>query len=294
MSEELYPIKFKPILKEKIWGGSKLAKSLGKKAPDDAKIGESWEVSGLASDVSVVKNGFLKGNSLVELIEIYMGDLLGESIFEKFGLEFPLLFKFIDASETLSIQVHPDDDIANERHESNGKTEMWYILESEKGSSLINGFKNKVDPNTYVSALNSGKLETLLNFDLVEPGDAFFIPSGRVHGIGAGILLAEIQQSSDITYRIFDWGRLDDKGNPRELHTKEALDVIDYSAVTQTKIIYKHKPNQTVNMVECAYFKTNMIHIDRPLEKDYNLLDSFVIYMCIHLLFICVLKEGLK
>jgi mannose-6-phosphate isomerase len=210
-----------------------------------------------------------------------MGDLLGESVFEKYGLDFPLLFKFIDASETLSIQVHPGDDVAQKRHQSNGKTEMWYIIDSEPGSSLINGFKNQVDSKTYVSALNSGNLNTLLNFDKVEAGDVFFIPAGRVHGIGAGILLAEIQQSSDVTYRIYDWGRLDDQGNPRELHTQEALDVIDYNPAVKTRTDYKPIPNRTTNLVECPYFKTNLIQIDKPLEKDYNLIDSFVVYMCI-------------
>jgi len=281
MDEVLYPIKFKPILKEKIWGGNKLMKSLGKNAPIESKIGESWEVSGLASDNSIVENGFLKGNSLSEIIEIYMDDLVGGFVFDKHGIEFPLLIKFIDASETLSIQVHPDDEIANERHQSLGKTEMWYIIESEKGSNLINGFKKQADAETYVSALNSGQLETILNLDPVNPGDVFFIPAGRVHGIGAGIVLAEIQQSSDVTYRIYDWGRLDDNGKPRELHTEYALDVIDYNPASQTRTIYEPITNKTVNLVECPYFKTNLIQIDKTLEKDYNLIDSFVILMCI-------------
>jgi mannose-6-phosphate isomerase len=281
MNDVLYPIKFKPILKEKIWGGDKLVKLLGKKASTESKIGESWEISGLETDISIVDNGFLKGNSLNEIIEIYMGDLLGESVFEKYGNEFPLLFKFIDASETLSIQVHPDDDVAQERHQSNGKTEMWYIIDSEEGASLINGFKQQVDSITYMYALNSGNLNTLLNYDLVKSGDTFFIPAGRVHGIGAGIVLAEIQQSSDVTYRIYDWGRLDDNGNPRDLHTDEARDVIDYSFVGKTKTEYQPILNRTINLVECPYFKTNLILIDNILEKDYNLIDSFVVYMCV-------------
>jgi mannose-6-phosphate isomerase len=281
MNKSIYPIKFKPILKESIWGGGNLVKCLKKKGPDDLKIGESWEISGVSNNISIADNGFLKGNSLLEILEIYMGDLIGDTVYEKFGNEFPLLIKFIDANDTLSIQVHPDDETAYKRHKSFGKTEMWYIMQAEKNAKLINGFKENTDKETYKAELNSGRIEKLLNFDEVQPGEVYFIPSGRVHGIGRGIMLAEIQQTSDITYRIYDWGRVDDKGKPRELHTDLALDVIDYDKVGHTKSKYEILTNKTVNIVECQYFKTNIIEIDKTLEKDYNLIDSFVIYICI-------------
>ena len=281
MEDVLYPLKFKPILKEKIWGGKKLVEYLGKPGKLNTKIGESWEISGMATDMSIVENGFLKGNSLSEIIEVYMGDLVGDSVFEKFGHEFPLLFKFIDASETLSIQVHPGDEIALERHDSLGKTEMWYIVLAETGASLINGFKETMDKQSYISALSSGNVEDILHYDYVAQGEVYFIPNGRVHGIGAGILLAEIQQSSDVTYRIYDWGRLDDKGEPRELHTDQALDVIDFKSVPETRSLYETLPDRTCNLVECQYFRTNLITFEHPVTKDYNLLDSFVVYMCV-------------
>jgi mannose-6-phosphate isomerase len=292
MSEILYPLKFKPILKERIWGGHSLVKDFRKVGKISAKYGESWEISGIETDISIVNNGFLKGNSLTEIIEIYMGDLIGDKVFEQYGMQFPLLFKLIDASETLSIQVHPGDDIAFERHNSLGKTEMWYIMKSGKEAQLINGFKKDTDVKSYVEALNNGKLDSILNFDNVVPGDVFFIPSGRVHGIGAGIVLAEIQQSSDVTYRIYDWGRVDDNGNPRELHTELALDVIDYSAAGKTKSEYEPTLNRTVNIVECPYFRANLIKIDITLDKDYNMLDSFVIFMCVEGAFQVKYQDG--
>jgi mannose-6-phosphate isomerase len=281
MDRSLYPIKFKPILHEKIWGGQNLSKNYGKPGTEGAKTGESWEISGLAPNISEAGNGFLAGNSLTELIEIYMGDLVGDAVYDKFGTDFPLLFKLIDASDTLSIQVHPGDDVAAERHGSFGKTEMWYILEAEKGSCLINGFKNHESRESYLKALETGEIESILNSDMVAQGDVFFIPNGRVHGIGAGILLAEIQQSSDITYRIYDYNRLDNKGNPRELHQSEAVDVIVYSAAGNTRTNYNPVLNKTINLVECEYFKTNLLELNQLVQKDYNLIDSFVVYMCI-------------
>ncbi|MCK4993124.1 MAG: class I mannose-6-phosphate isomerase, partial [Bacteroidales bacterium] len=202
MENQLYPLKFKPILKDEIWGGSKLRDMLGKKASD--KAGESWEISGVEGDISVAANGFLAGNSLQELAEVYMGDLVGDHIYEKFGTEFPLLFKFIDASNVLSVQVHPDDAMAMEQHNSNGKTEMWYILESDQGE-LIVGFNRELDKEQYLKHFNGGTLKDILNHVKVTPGDIFFMPAGRVHAIGAGVFLAEIQQTSDMTYRIYDW-----------------------------------------------------------------------------------------
>ncbi len=281
MLESIYPIKFKPILKEKIWGGNNLADLFNKHALSGSMIGESWEISGFPQDISIVANGFLKDNSLQEIIEIYMADLVGEHVYEKFGIEFPLLIKFIDATDILSIQVHPDDAMALKRHHAFGKTEMWYIIKAEPGAELINGFKIDTDKSSYLSALNSGNIESILNHEKVKQGDVFFIPPGRIHAIGKGILLAEIQQTSDITYRVYDYGRTDNEGNPRELHTGLALDVIDYSAPVHSRVQYETKKDESVNLIECQYFTTNIIEIEQTVEKDYNLIDSFVIYICI-------------
>jgi len=274
----LYPLKFKAILKDKIWGGPKLRDVLGKSASD--KAGESWEISGVEGDISIVENGLLAGNSLQELAEVYMGDLLGDGIFEKFGVEFPLLIKFIDAADVLSVQVHPDDAMARERHNSYGKTEMWYIVESDKGK-LIAGFNRELDKEQYMKHLKGGSLREILNEEAVEPGDIYYMPAGRVHAIGAGVLLAEIQQTSDITYRIYDWDRVDDQGKPRELHTDLALEAIDFSFHSSYKTPYQVLPNSTVNAVDSAFFTTSVIKLDKPVEKDFNMIDSFVIYLCV-------------
>ena len=277
MEPTLYPLKFKPILKDKIWGGPKLRDVLGKNASD--KAGESWEISGVEGDISVAENGFLAGNSLQELTEIYMGDLMGDSIYERFGMEFPLLIKFIDAADFLSVQVHPDDALAKERHNSYGKTEMWYIVESEKGQ-LIAGFNRELEKEKYLQHTNGGTLKEILNYEAVAPGDIYYMPAGRVHAIGAGVLLAEIQQTSDVTYRIYDWDRTDDQGKSRELHTDLALDAIDFSFHNQYKTPYQAMLNSTVNAVDSPFFTTSVIHLDKPVEKDFNMIDSFVIYMC--------------
>ena len=277
MEPALYPLKFIPILKDKIWGGPKLRDVLGKSASD--KAGESWEISGVEGDISIAENGFLAGNSLQELAEIYLGDLLGDGIYDRFGVEFPLLIKFIDAADFLSVQVHPDNALAKERHNSYGKTEMWYIVESEKGQ-LIAGFNRKLEREQYLQHFNGGTLKEILNYEDVAPGDIYFMPAGRVHAIGTGVLLAEIQQTSDVTYRIYDWDRTDDLGTPRELHTDLALDAIDYSFHKQYKTPYQALPNNTINAVDSPFFTTSVIQLDQPVEKDFNMIDSFVIYMC--------------
>ncbi len=277
--QSLYPLKFAPILKERIWGGARLKTVLGKNAKME-HCGESWELSGVTGDISVVDNGFLKGNNLQELIEIYMGDLVGDSIYERFGIEFPVLIKFIDAQDDLSIQVHPDDKLAAERHNSYGKTEMWYVMEAGKGSSLIVGFNQPMDKEKYVQALNDKKLKDIMNFEKVAAGDVFFIPAGRVHAIGKDILLAEIQQTSDVTYRIYDWDRVDANGHPRELHTELALDAINYSLQDEYKTHYQKPAQGTATLAQCPYFTTNLVCVGQPMEKDYQELDSFVIYIC--------------
>lgn len=278
---QLYPLKFKPILKDKIWGGQNLKTTLNKNIPEDQKIGESWEISGVENNVSEVINGFLAGNSLDELIEVYMGDLVGDRIFDEFGAEFPLLIKFIDATDDLSVQVHPDDKLALERHSGRGKTEMWYVVNAKEDSQLIAGFNHEMDKTHYLNHLQKNELTKILNYEKVQAGDVFFIPAGRVHAIGAGIVLAEIQQTSDITYRIFDWNRKDSQGNYRELHTEQALDAIDFKVHDSYKTEYEIKPNHTSNVISGQYFETNILAFDASIEKNYNQLDSFVIYMCI-------------
>jgi len=272
----LYPLKFHPIYKGYIWGGTRLKTVLGKKT-NMKPCAESWELSGVSDNISVVANGFLEGNNLQELIEIYMGDLVGDIIYEKFGIEFPILIKFIDAQDNLSIQVHPDDRLAAERHDAYGKTEMWYVMEAGKDSSLITGFNQEMNREKFINEKN---LINILNFEKVSSGDVFFIPAGRVHAIGKGILLAEIQQTSDITYRIYDWDRVDTDGNPREMHTELALDAIDYNLHEEYKTQYQKPTQGTTELVKCTHFTTNIVCIGQPIEKDYKNLDSFVIYIC--------------
>jgi mannose-6-phosphate isomerase len=276
----LYPLKFKSIIKEKIWGGTKLKTHLCKKTATD-KAGESWEISGYPGEISRVKNGFLAGNNLEELIEVYMGDLVGDSVFEQFGTVFPLLIKFIHANNFLSIQVHPDDEMARKHLNSFGKTEMWYVLEAEKNAEIIVGFNRKVDKNTYLDHLKSKTLMQIMNKEKTYAGDVFFIPAGRIHSIGAGILLAEIQQTSDATLRIYDFDRVGDDGKPRPLHTELAVEAMDYNYHAQYKTPYEKVPNQSNKIVQCRYFTTNLLELTRPVEKDYAELDSFVIYICI-------------
>jgi len=279
MEKSLYPLKFKPIYKEMIWGGSKLRDDFGKTGAKD-NTGESWEISGVADSISVVENGFLSGNALDELLEIYMGDLVGDVVYEKFGLEFPVLIKFIHSKDNLSVQVHPDDEFAMEHHGGNGKTEMWYVIDAEKGASLISGFSKEVDREKFIAALNGGKLKEILNYEPVQKGDVFFIPAGRVHAIGTGIVLTEIQQTSDTTYRIYDWDHKDKDGNSRELHLDMALKVMDYKKRDDIRTIYDRIPNSTTNLADCPYFTTSLIEFEHPVDKDFNLIDSFVIYIC--------------
>jgi mannose-6-phosphate isomerase len=281
MERKLYPLKFTPILKQRLWGGTKLNTVLDKDTGDASDIGESWELSGVPGDVSVVSNGFLEGNSLNELVEIYMSELVGDKVFEKYGKEFPLLIKFIDANDVLSIQVHPDDALARQRHNSFGKTEMWYVMQADKGANLISGFTKDTSKDEYLKALETKNLDTLLASHEVESGDAFFIPAGRVHAIGKGILLAEIQQTSDVTYRIYDFDRRDAEGNARELHTANALDAIDFSGGADYETSYQAKENDVATIVESPYFVTRLIDLTgHELRKDIYNLDSFVILMC--------------
>ncbi len=276
-----YPLKFESILKEKIWGGEKLKTLLHKKSEQN-NIGESWEISAVSSDVSIVSNGLLKGKSLVDLLEAYQEKLVGNHIYETFGNQFPLLIKYIDAKEALSIQVHPNNELSKIRHNSFGKTEMWYVMQADENANLIVGFSKDVTKETYVEHLKNKSLMEILNSDVVKKGDVYFIPPGRVHAIGAGVMLAEIQQTSDITYRMYDWDRQDADGNYRDLHTDEALDAIDFSSQKKYTTDYKKLINKSTNIIDCQYFKTNLLPVDKSLEVDNSDKDSFVIYMCVN------------
>jgi mannose-6-phosphate isomerase len=276
----LYPLKFKPVFKEKIWGGQKIRTSLGLDFSPLPNCGEAWALSGVSDCQTVISNGFLEGNELNEILEIYMDELVGEKVYARFANEFPILVKLIDANDWLSIQVHPDDALAASRNVGSGKTEMWYVLDADRGAQLITGFNRKMDATAYLESLSQKRLKEVLNFESVASGDVFFIPSGRVHALGPGILLAEIQQTSDTTYRIYDWDRVDSEGNARELHTGLALDAIDFSGVDSYRTNYKHEVNRPATLVDCPYFTVNMIEINRETVKDYSAHDSFVIYLC--------------
>ena len=308
----LYPLKFKPFFKEKIWGGEKIKKLLHRPVENMDHCGESWEISAIEDNVSVVANGFFaEENDLNELIEIYMGDLLGDKVYEQYGLGFPLLIKYIDATDDLSVQVHPDDKLAQERYGMNGKTEMWYVIEADEGAGLYVGFKDGVTRDQYWDAVEAGTVDQLLRFYPVKKGELYFIPAGTVHAIGRGVLLAEIQQPSDVTYRIFDWNRVDDNGNSRELHVDEAFDAIhfegdqakaekntaheekgneassnvsensDNKEIPAGKVNYEEKFNTTSKLLRSAFFNLNEIYFEKPLKKTYTEIDSFIIYMCI-------------
>ncbi len=279
--KNLYPLKFKAQYLDKIWGGQKIRTVLDKDFGDLPNCGESWEISGVQDHVSVVENGYLAGNTLEELLEIYMGDLVGDEVYEKFGVEFPLLIKFIDANDDLSIQVHPDDEMSKKRHQAFGKTEMWYVLQADKGAKLNSGFNQQVDKEKYLQKLENKELTDILNFEEVDEGDVYFMPAGRVHAIGKGILLAEIQQTSDVTYRIYDYNRKDKDGNTRELHTELALDAINFEFLDKYKTEYSSKLNESSEIVKCQYFTTNLLELDQKLERDFFKLDSFVIYICL-------------
>ena len=275
----LYPLKFQPILKDKIWGGEKLNQHFNK-ASDSKDLGESWEISTVPNDVSVIANGELKGQSLQDLVNDYKSDLLGDKNWERFGNEFPLLIKFIDAKQDLSIQLHPNDELAKKRHNSFGKTEMWYVMQADKDANLIVGFNGDVDKETYLKHLEDNTLTKILNFDTVKEGDTYFIEAGRVHAIGAGVLLAEIQQTSDVTYRVYDWDRVDDNGNARELHNDIAIDAFDFEMANDFRIDYQKEKNTSNKMVSCPFFTTNFVEIDSELDVK-NTHDSFLIYMCV-------------
>lgn len=276
----IHPLKFYPILKERLWGGTKLKEVLNKPIESDI-TGESWEISNVPGDISVVSNGRLANTSLDSLINKFPELLLGKSVVERFGKEFPILIKFIDAKQDLSIQLHPNDELAQTRHNSFGKTEMWYVMDSDAGSELIVGFNKDVTKEEYTKSLEEDTLLELLNYEPVSQGDTFFINTGKIHAIGAGVVLAEIQQTSDVTYRVFDFNRKDKSGNLRELHTEMALDAMDYEKKDDFKVTYNGTSDTINTMVDSPYFKTNFLNLTKDFNQDTTTRDSFTIYMAV-------------
>lgn len=278
----LYPLKFSPQLKYRIWGGTKLRDFFGKTYPDDIeKCGESWELSGVEGSLSVVENGFLAGNNIQELLEVYMADLVGEKIFQQFGEEFPLLIKLIDTTDYLSVQVHPDDEMAKRLHHAFGKTEMWYIMASEPDSKIITGFNTNIDSSQFTDIMNEGNLKSYLKYEPALPHDYFYIPARSIHSLGKGITLLEVQQTSDVTYRVYDWDRVEANGKPRELHTEWAAEAIDFNASPINREHSQIKLNEPQELRSSPYFTLNRLSIDQSVERDFFEHDTFRIYFCI-------------
>lgn len=253
--------KFEPILKTLIWGS------------------ESWQLSGVPGSLSVVFEGPEKGRTVADLLCEQHERLVGRRSYERYGDTFPLLIKFIEANLPLSVQVHPNDELARKRHNSFGKTEMWYVLHAKKDAYLYAGFNQLLDPESYQRMVADGSITKALAKHTLQEGDVFFLPAGRVHSIGGGTTIAEIQQTSDITYRIYDFGRLDKNGNPRELHTELAKDAIDYQVLSDYRTHYLPCPNRPVELVNCDYFTTSLLDLNQPLHFDHSAMDSFVIYI---------------
>lgn len=274
------PFRFTPILKSVIWGGEKIAPYKGI-ATDQPNIGESWELSGVAGDESVVAEGEYAGRTLPQLIAELKEELVGRKVYERFGTEFPLLVKFIDARDDLSIQVHPNDALAQARHGKHGKTEMWYVVGADEGAHLKAGFAQPITPAEYERRVADNTLTDVLCDYAVRPGDLFFLPAGRVHAICAGSFVAEIQQTSDVTYRIYDYGRLGKDGRPRELHTELAREAIDYTVQPDYRTHYEAERNSETQLVACPYFVTSLYDLDEPIEKEIAVLDSFLVVMCL-------------
>ena len=273
-------IKFRPILKQVLWGGNKIIPFKQLDANME-QVGESWEVSGVKDNESIVANGQYEGMKLNDLVALMKGDLVGKENYERFGNEFPLLIKFIDASKQLSIQVHPNDEQAKAKGLKRGKTEMWYIMESAPDATLLSGLKRAITPEEYKAMVENDTIIDALCEYRVGEGDVFYLPAGRIHSIGAGTFLAEIQETSDVTYRIYDFKRKDKDGNYRQLHTEEASECIDYSVENDYRTKYKARKNEGVELAQCAHFTTSVYDLDEPMLLDYSELDSFVVLIAL-------------
>ena len=281
MSTVLYPLKFNPIFKDKIWGGRKIKEVLGMDYGPLPNCGELWLLSGIWDEQSTIANGDFEGDEINDLVETFMGDLVGESVFDKYGEQFPLLLKIIDANDWLSVQVHPDDELAEKRGLGNGKTEMWYVMQADENAELVMGFNREMTRMDYVKVMENNTLRDVLNYEQVKSGDVFFIPAGRVHALGPDIMVAEIQQTSDTTYRIYDWDRINEAGMSRELHIPQSVEAIDFGIPEHYKTEVPDVMNKTVPVVDCQYFVTNLLQLQGEMEKDYSNLDSFVILIAL-------------
>ncbi len=270
--------KFKPLLKQTLWGGNKIIafKHLDLQMEH---VGESWEVSGIKGCESVVAGGPDEGKGLNQLVHEQKGLLVGKENYERFGDEFPLLIKFIDAHQNLSIQVHPDDETARRHGKGHGKSEMWYVLKSASGAQIFNGLRQHITPEEYKQMVEDGTIVNALAHYTVHEGDVFFIPAGRIHSIGAGAFVAEIQQTSDVTYRIYDFKRKDKNGNYRELHTEKAAEAIDYTVHENYRTYYEPMQDEGVQLIACPHFTTAVYDLNDPMTIDYSELDSFVVYI---------------
>lgn len=280
---ELYPLKFTPMYFDKIWGGDKIKHIEGLKTAPEGKIGEAWLLSGVENKQSVVSNGHWEGNELNEMVEIFMEDLVGQQNYDRFGNEFPILVKILDTTEWLSVQVHPDDEYAQKKHNFPfGKTEMWYILEAEKEAKLISGWRQNVDRRNVEKRIEDGTLDQLLQYHEVKPKDFLYTAAGTVHAIGPGMTLAEIQQTSDLTYRLYDWNRPADPENPRALHIEDSLEVLNFDKHDNPVNTIQPHRNSTFNIVDSEFFKVNHISIEKgkSIDKDLETIDSFLIYLC--------------
>lgn len=273
-------IKFHPILKQVLWGGNKII-SFKQLDADMEQVGESWEVSGVKDNESIVANGQYEGMKLNDLVALLKGDLVGKENYERFGNEFPLLIKFIDASKQLSIQVHPNDEQAKAKGLKRGKTEMWYIMESAPDATLLSGLKRAITPEEYKVMVENDTITDALCEYRVGEGDVFYLPAGRIHSIGAGTFLAEIQETSDVTYRIYDFKRKDKDGNYRQLHTEAAAECIDYSVENDYRTKYEARKNEGVELAQCPHFTTSVYDLDEPMLLDYSELDSFVVLIAL-------------
>ena len=276
----MYPLKFEPFLRTMVWGGTKIAAYKGIETEDD-HIGESWELSAFGEHETVVNNGALRGRSITELVREYKGRLVGNHVYAENGDVFPLLIKFIDARADLSIQVHPDDATARRHGQPNGKTEMWYVVDAEPGACLYSGLSQEITLDEVDRRVADGSIVEVLARHEVHPGDVFFLPAGRIHAICSGCFVAEIQQTSDLTYRIYDYGRMGLDGKPRQLHTELAKEAIDYKVYPEYRVPYTPVKDREEELVSCKYFTTSLFDLDKAVHKELAELDSFLVVMCI-------------
>ncbi len=272
---QLYPLKFQPLPKEKIWGGTRLNRVANHQS-GHPQIGETWDVAALDDNDSEVVNGFLAENTLSELLEVYMSDLVGDKVYSKHGNNFPLLVKLIDATDKLSVQVHPNDEMAQQNGERNGKTEMWYVLEADDNAEIILGFNKEVTKEELEQRLQDQTFSEVLNYQNIQKGDVIFIPAGTVHAIGKGCMILEIQQSSDTTFRLFDYNRLQDNGQPRKLHTKQAFEAIDYKN-WEHNVMHSNGVDEIEELVDCDYFTCSLIRFNKAKQYDISDIDSMVL-----------------